>query len=59
MWNPTKGDCNCNRACKIHGDLGNETCSCLQAFNLLLTSTETSPGDKKKKNEKKVIALFL
>ena len=34
ILNPTKSDCNCNRACKTHEDLGNETCSCLLAFNL-------------------------
>ena len=56
MWNPSKCDFECNKACKIDKYLDDQNCSCekrlfgksvLACGDEVLNTTETSLDDKK------------
>ena len=56
MGNPSTGDCECNKACKINAYLDIQKCLCkkhlfgklvLKCEDAILNTTESSPYDKK------------
>ena len=56
MLNPSRWDCECNKACKINEDLDTKNCSCekylvsklaLECKDEILNRTETLLNDKK------------
>ena len=63
MWNSSKCDCQCNKACKIDEYLDIKNCSCgkgligklvLKCEDEVLNTTETLPNDKKVTYEKSI-----